>query len=150
MGRRGPPPKPTELHVLHGTFRKDRHSTDISPEPGQPSLPESLSKDEREIWELMCREIESIGLLYKIDGWQIERYAKFFCRWRQCEAFIAENGISYLAESGWKEYPELKESHRLDKALKQIELVFGLQPSARSRITKPSVAPAKPKSRKPA
>jgi len=138
MGKRGPQPKPTALHILQGTYRKDRHSNELQPATGAPDVPKSLTKEERLIWDRVCKEIQTLGLLYKIDGWQIERYAKFFCRWRKMEAFIAKNGISYESMGAVKEFPEVKETHRLDKAMKQIEQSFGLQPSARSRITKPT------------
>jgi P27 family predicted phage terminase small subunit len=105
-----------------------------------------------------------MGVLSKIDWAQLERYCVYFIRWQECEVFIAKNGMTYPVKSddpkryvgklaakegqtavaviGFEEYPQVKESHRLDKALKQIEASFGLTPSARTRLTVPDLVPA--------
>lgn len=96
--------------------------------------------------------LNGMGVLTKVDGNQLERYCIFLVRWRECEAFIAKSGQTYAMKSddpscyvgkipdgtaivGFVDYPQVKESHRLDKALKQIEQSFGLTPSARTRIS---------------
>jgi hypothetical protein len=83
-------------------------------------------------------------------------------RWRACESFVAKNGISYPLKAAagakaptayigrlpgpdgkpgtgeyvvdWVEYPQVRECHRLHKALKDAEDRFGLSPAARTRI----------------
>jgi P27 family predicted phage terminase small subunit len=105
--------------------------------------------------------LDNMGVLTTVDGGQLERYVVYYLRWRQCEAFIAQMGMTYAIKSddptyfiakppkadgtappgatppaviGFAEYPQVKESHRLDAALKQIEAQFGLTPSARTRL----------------
>jgi P27 family predicted phage terminase small subunit len=95
---------------------------------------------------------DQMNILTTVDGHQLERYCVYLCRWRACEEFIARNGISYPIKSddpnyyivrlpnittaviGFVEHPQLRESHRLDAALKQIEQQFGLTPAARTRL----------------
>lgn len=68
-------------------------------------------------------------MLTAVDGGQLERYAVYFARWRQCEAEIAQLTLAYVDAA-----PQFRESLRLDKALKQIEMCYGLTPAARARL----------------
>lgn len=45
----GRPPKPTALHILDGTYRRDRHGKRIdAPKPGEPQVaPDELSPEEQ-------------------------------------------------------------------------------------------------------
>ena len=45
---------------------------------------------------------------------------------------------SATAVIGFVEYPQVRESRRLDQALKQIEGQFGLTPAARTRLRVPA------------
>src|SRR5688572_9978859 len=42
--------KPTELKVLEGSFRKDRHGDAPPVVPGFPAAPECLMEAERQLW----------------------------------------------------------------------------------------------------
>jgi hypothetical protein len=48
--RSGPPRKPTELRVLEGTFRKDRHGGAPPVVEGFPTAPEGLTEAEAKLW----------------------------------------------------------------------------------------------------
>lgn len=158
---RGRPRKPTKLLKVTGTYRHDRHdgrSGEPQPERGAPPRPVHLAAPQAAIWDALCATLDGMGLLAVADWAALERYAVYFVRWRECERFIAEQGATYAIKSdsgkkgyvgkvaateskpasfvlGFAEYPQVKESHRLDKALKQIETSFGLTPSARARLT---------------
>lgn len=153
MGQRGPTPTPKKILEARGSWRAKLNPNEPTPERGKPNPPKSLPAKCRSVWDQICELLDGMGLLSKTDGYQLERYATYFVRWRECEEFIAKNGISYPIKSddpacyvgklpgsetaivGFVEYPQVRESHRLDKALKQIEANFGLTPSARTRIT---------------
>ncbi len=112
-----------------------------------------LTKEQASVWRRVCSILDDMGVLTKADPFQLERYCVMLLRWRACEEFIAKNGITYPLKAsepsqyvgrlpnsneyvvGFAEYDAVKESHRLDKALKQIESNFGMTPSARSRIS---------------
>src|SRR5687768_8068790 len=61
--------KPTALHVLHGTHRGDRANPD-EPQPpkGTPPAPPCLDATERRRWHETAAELESMGVLSKVDG----------------------------------------------------------------------------------
>ena len=157
MGARGPAPTPTAILSARGSWRAKANRDEPRPERGKPSCPKSLPKAARALWNKLCRQLDDMGVLAKIDGGQLERYCVYFLRWQECEAFIAKHGMSYPVKNdeptnyvgklqateskdatavvSFREYPQVRESHRLDKALKHIEANFGLTPSARARLT---------------
>ncbi len=151
MGTRGPAPTPSKILEARGSWRAGVNPREPRPERGAPVCPNHLGKEAKEVWRKIVKMLDTMGVLTKVDGGQIERYCVYFVRWRQCEEHIAKHGISYPLKSddptcfvgrlpdgeavvGFVEYPQVRESHRLDKALKQIEAGFGLTPSARTRI----------------
>lgn len=152
MGARGPAPTPTDVLQLRGSWRGNARPGEPKPTKGKPKCPKHFTKDQKAIWRRLTTLLETMNILTTVDGHQLERYCVYFCRWRACEEFIARNGISYPIKSddatyyvvrmpntstaviGFAEHPQLRESHRLDAALKQIESQFGLTPAARTRI----------------
>lgn len=151
MGLRGPAPTPSKVLEARGSWRANVNPAQPIAEPGRPTCPKTLSKPAKAIWRRLMPMLEKMGVLAKIDGGVIERYCVYFARWRECEEFIAKNGLTYTLKSEeqsqfvgrmkdglllvkFVEYPQVKESHRLDRALKQFEDRLGLSPSARSRL----------------
>jgi hypothetical protein len=50
--RSGRKPKPTEMKVIQGTFRGDRHGNEAQPaQKGWPEAPGHLSERERQLWD---------------------------------------------------------------------------------------------------
>ena len=153
MGARGPAPTPTAILALRGSWRAKVRTGEPQPTKGKPVCPRHLTPKQKWIWRRLCRMLDQMNILTIVDGSQIERYCVYYCRWRECEEFIARNGISYPIKSdeptyyvvrmpgsttaviGFVEHPQLRESHRLDVSLKQIEMQFGLTPAARTRLT---------------
>lgn len=148
MGARGPTLTPTAILKL----RQSQHAKNRSNEPtapeGRPDKPPSFRGKEgehRKLWSKLVRMLESMpGILSTVDGGQLERYCRYFIRWRQIEADIeklATHGVMTALIAKPEKYdPEVlfktlsRESLRLDAALKQIEREFGLTPSARARL----------------
>lgn len=145
MARRGPPPTPSAILKLRGSWRGDLNRNEPAPPIGRPEAPE-LSEKARIVWDKACEILEAMGVLTKADGHQLERYCRYLVRWRECEDFIAKFGINYEVKSSkpkryvkgkivqYCEYPQVHESHRLAAELRRIEMNYGLTPSARSRI----------------
>jgi P27 family predicted phage terminase small subunit len=76
----------------------------------------------------MLREMK---LACRPDDMAIERYVVQFCRWRECEAFLGENGIT--REDG-RPHRQVAECHALAAALQRFEDRFGFSPGARTRL----------------
>lgn len=144
MGARGPTPTPTAILKL----RQSQHAKGRSGEPtapeGRPDKPRSFSGktgEHRRLWSKLIRLLESMpGVLSTVDGGQLERYCRFFVRWRKVELTLekyTDQGpdLVLLNDKLGPVFSKLsRESLRLDAALKQIEREFGLTPSARARL----------------
>lgn len=155
MGKRGPKPTPLKVLKLRGSWRGNVNHE--SPEDtGSPDVPERLTEEEAIVWFKVTEELSKLNLLSRCDFGVLERYCTFFVRWRRCEDVLREKGVSYEIHAdrpdqfivdpggdkpfvvGYGVYPEANESIRLDSALRQLETMLGLSPSARSRLSSPT------------
>ncbi len=74
MGRRGPPPKPTALRVLHGD-RKDRINTsEPSPAAAEVRPPDWLGGEALGVWRRLAPDLERKGVL---SAWDVEAFAVY-------------------------------------------------------------------------
>src|SRR6187399_3227778 len=99
MGSRGPAPTPTPILELRGSWRAKTRTGEPQPPKGKPPCPKHFTKPQRIIWRRLCTMLEYMNLMTKADGHQLERYCVYYCRWRDCEEFIAKNGITYPIKS---------------------------------------------------
>jgi P27 family predicted phage terminase small subunit len=156
MGARGPAPTPTAILRLRGSWRAKTRPGEPQAPAGAPKCPRHLNEAQRKVWRQACKALESMGLLTQVDGAALERYVRYLVRWRANEDFLDRNGISfgvknddpsnYAAKIGdgtpaavvdFEEYPQVKDSYKLNEALRQLETQFGLTPAARARLTAP-------------
>lgn len=142
-GKTGPKPKPATIHLLNGNPSKlnraalfddcIRPRTEI-PEPPDHLLPEALAE-----WHRLASELESLGLISKIDRAAFAVYCQAYGRWVQCENKLAELGEKGMVEttpSGYKQQGTwLQISNRAVEQMKSFLTEFGMTPSARSRVT---------------
>jgi P27 family predicted phage terminase small subunit len=144
-GPRGPAPTPTPILKLRGSrLAKGREKQgEPSPERGRPERPSNIVSESRKLWTKLTGLLDDMGVLTKIDGGQLERYCLMFVQWRQLQRVIQRmsgtDDALILSLKRDDTRPILRnawaESHRLDAALKQIEMQFGLTPAARARLS---------------
>lgn len=142
MGKRGPPPTPTAILKLRGSWRAKVRKNEPQPESGRPPTPDGLGESASKVWTALLDMLEPMGVLAVCDGGQLERYCRYFVRWRAVEneiALVESTGGAAWKVLGKEELrPVLQalwaESHKLDGALKQVEREFHLTPSARARV----------------
>lgn len=141
MGHRGPPRTPTSVLKLRGSWRGNARSDEPAPHAGRPACPDWLSEPERAVWEQVVDLLAAMNVLTIADGAQLERYCRYYVRWRQCERVIAKfstdemlvggltnDGMRPVIRNAWSE------SHRLACELRRIEGQFGLTPAARASL----------------
>jgi phage terminase small subunit len=151
MGKRGRAPTPLAILKLEGSsvLRKKhiRGRKEIDSPQGAPAMPD-LPPVAAAIWGALIVTLQATpGLLCRIDGPQLERYCRFFIRWRRIENEIDER----ITQAGGSVFAMLAknelraairglqaESRRLDQALKEIEARFGMTPSDRVRLSVPT------------
>lgn len=142
MGARGFPPTPTAILKLRGGWRaKEREKQgEPQPETGRPLDPPLVDDADKKAWEQIVDQLERVpGLLTLIDGYQLERYARFLVRWRKIEADLQlfdGMTVATLRKDDTRQILRLlwAESRAMDLHLKQVEAQYGLTPAARSRI----------------
>ena len=141
MGKRGPARTPTSILQLRGSWRAKVRGDEPTPDEGRPECPDTLTDDERDVWDRVTALLDDMCVLTVADGAQLERYCRFYVRWRQCERIIAKfssddvliggltnDGMRPVIRNAWAE------SHRLAGELRRIEGQFGLTPAARAGL----------------
>ena len=146
MGHRGPPPTPSNVLKLRGSWRGSRNPAEPTPEPGRPRCPKWLDPYAKAAWRRLVPQLEAMGVLTKADGHALSRYCVLWGRWRKAEEFLQSRGDSYLAKDsdgnvkGLRPYPQVRMAGQLAEQLLRLEQQFGLTPSARTRIEVPHQA----------
>lgn len=150
MGQRGPKPKPTELKMIQGTYRKDR-APENEPKPNAPpSLPEPPSYMDvtaKKEWRRLAPELFRLGLLTKVDLGTFEAYCLSYGR------MVAAHKSLKKAKTMFHEYtnkagatnfvarPEIAVIQKESMVIKAFCAEFGLSPSARARMEAPDILP---------
>jgi P27 family predicted phage terminase small subunit len=142
MGRRGPAPTPTAILKLRGSplATKRRNLREPKGPPGRPRCPDWLDEDAKAAWRHLIPQLDSMGVLTRIDGNALARYCRLWSRWRKAEAFLDKNGEMYPLkdEAGkvkcFQPFPQVSIANKLAQQLTRLEQEFGMTPSARTRI----------------
>ena len=141
-GRR---PLPTAVKKLRGNAGK-RKLNDAEPiaAAGEPEMPGDLSAAGAEEWKRIVPELQTLGVLAKVDRAALAAYCHAFSRWFEAEEHVREFGmviqepILLLGEpTGFvrmKKNPSVTISETAMKTMKAFLVEFGMTPSARSRI----------------
>lgn len=150
------------FHVLHGTFRDDRHADQefIDPPKGTPAIPRGLAGAARAEWNRMVARMETSKTLSTVDDAALYQYTQLFA---ETEAIRVDNvelkklakQLKHAVLNGKLEGAELVEAigkivvlHQLAQkqstqlrqghmAIRQYLVEFGMTPSARNRVKVP-------------
>ena len=140
MGRRGPPPTPTTILKLRGSWRANLNRDEPEPEPGPPEKPSWLDSYASGAWDELVPLLERMRVLTEADGKALTLLCTTWSRWRQCEEFVAEHGEVYPIkdkEGKTKElrrFPQAVAADTLGRAVNRYLGEFGLSPATRTRI----------------
>jgi P27 family predicted phage terminase small subunit len=142
MGQRGPAPTPTEILKLRGStlVTKRRQRSEAKGTSGTPRCPQWLDADAKAAWRQLVPQLQTMGVLTRIDGNALARYCRLWSRWRKAEAFLDQHGEVYPLkdENGRVKYlqqwPQVAIASKLAHLLTRLEQEFGMTPSARTRI----------------
>jgi len=148
MGRRGPPPKPTHLKLLEGTYRRDlapkREPKAPACKPARMAPPAGIGKGARAEWRRIVPILHKMGILSTADRSVIAAYCQAWQRWLEFEKCIDEHGSTFTTEQGYVcQRPEVSMAVKQGTMLRQLAGELGLSPSARSRVEVPEPKPSK-------
>lgn len=141
---RGRKPKPTELHLLEGTFRPDRHGArPVAPGPGLfpeldreiPKPPANLQGAALTIWTETVRELEKLGTLDSADRGILALYceARAELGWAMNKV-RREGRIVPTAAGGQKPHPAMAIKNAASLRCARYAAELGLTPVARARL----------------
>ena len=140
MGRRGPPPTPTDILAMRGSWRAKTRSGEPRPEKSAPRMPSSLSKEEQTVWRQVMRLLETMGVLARCDGNALRRYVNAYVRWESAAKFIAQYGETFPIKDAdgkvkcFQRFPQATTYAEMHQMMLRIEQEFGLTPAARARL----------------
>jgi P27 family predicted phage terminase small subunit len=134
---RGPPPKPTALKRVQGTYRRDRAArNEPRPPPGLPPCPRDLSPVARREYRRLGKQLLASGLMTEVDRPMLANLAAIWARWLAAERELERSGVVVRSPTG---YPVTSPFlHVANACLKQLRLLlseFGCSPASRTRIS---------------
>jgi P27 family predicted phage terminase small subunit len=93
VGRSGPPPKPTNLRILHGEspYRINRYEP--QPRDVRPVPPPDMSGAERTEWDRVVAELAAMGLAYAADRDVIRGYVTAVVMHAEAARLVATAGL---------------------------------------------------------
>ena len=140
MGKRGPPPKPSALKKLQGTFRKDRTARNelVAPPgaPPTPNFPPKVRKVGAAKWAELVPLLLERGTLSKEDGVALEQFCRFWAQWLTYQG-AAEREPMIESMYGPKVNPAAELALKLEQRLTALGDRLGLTASARSKVSVP-------------
>lgn len=139
MGKRGPRPKPTNLKLIQGTYRRDRGSANEPiPEPVAPKCPTFLKAEARREWKRISSELETLGLLTQIDRAALAAYCSSWETFVNADKVIREKGLTLLTPNNFEQQrPEIAIRNKALQQMKSFLAEFGMTPAARTKISVP-------------
>jgi P27 family predicted phage terminase small subunit len=145
----GRPPKPTNLHIIQGTFEKSRHSkrkdVAFTRLNKAPPAPEHLSYAAAEEWRRLAPILVGNGIMSALDTFALERLCDTLVEIQELRAIIAKNGHTYGNGDLLKANPAVAMLSDADRRLLSWLTQFGLTPSSRTKITPlPEAKPVNP------
>lgn len=147
----------SQMHVLRGTFRPDRHAGHEAPEPpkGPPKSPKPLTGEALAEWKRMVARLEEAKTISIVDDAALYQYVKLFA---ETEGVATDNAANRkLSEELKRVAQKLDGAELVDAigkivelrkllakqtatlrqqrmAIRQYLVEFGMTPSARGRV----------------
>ena len=139
-GRR---PTPTPILKLHGSDRVRRRELRGEPQVPveRPAAPDWLVGPALAMWDDLIPQLESLGVLARIDRNALGRYCRLWVRWRVAEDFLDQYGSIHMIKDDkgavryLQQVPQVAIAGKLASELRSLEQEFGMTPSARTRVS---------------
>ena len=161
MGARGPKKLPANVHVLRGNPSKLSVSDllgDLNPEVETPDCPKHLWPAARKEWNRISVELETYGLISKLDRAALALYCQAWARWVWAEEMLTRNmkaaankeaeatakGLEWKGgdgfmiptpNGGFAYSPYWVAARQAADQVDKFLASFGLSPSSRSRVS---------------
>lgn len=136
----GRPPKPIEVHMQEGTYRRDRHGEMVVTTPGhgiiQFGAPNHLTEFQQEVWLELARLLDSI--VRESDIPMVEMAAVAYANYREAQKLVDQLGMIIVefekGDERTKENPAVRIAQRYQKMFMDTSARLGLSPADRARL----------------
>ena len=143
MGRRGPPPTPTHVLKLRGSWRANQNKDEPQAAPVEqlPDSPSFLIPGARAEWDRIGNRLVEMRVLCSVDLQIFAAYCQSFARWVEAEEWITAHGSTIVLrdKDGLVKYVQQVPHVAIAKSEKtsmiRAAAELGITPSSRSRIT---------------
>lgn len=136
----GPPPKPTAMLKLSGSWRARTRKKEPTPAAIRPKRPAWLDDEGAKAWDQLVPILERMRVLTEADGFALAVLCEAWARYRRATDMLNQYGDVYPVKN-----PDgtLKMLRRSPYSAMQMELAlnvrrmlaeFGLTPAARGRL----------------
>jgi P27 family predicted phage terminase small subunit len=149
MGARGTPKTPLEILKKRGSqlVKEREENALVHADVCTPEKPDLIQDNPFacQAWDGLIPELESLGVLARIDKYVLMRYCMLLAEIKEAEHIIKEKYQgrrtfpvkNHRGEiTAVKEFPESKVLRRNSPLMQQIENSFGMNPSSRSEPRK--------------
>lgn len=127
---------PSNLHVLHGTNREDRHGGGVAVQIVCPDPPDGLPEVAAEEWRRQAPVLSKYRLLSELDLTALEIYCRVYARWLDAERKLEESGsMVFETQTGYQTQSAFL--NIINQCIKQMQSLmgeFGMTPATRERL----------------
>lgn len=133
---RGRKPKPAELKIVQGTFRKDRANARQPLAKGYLCEPPNHFTDEqKQIWNEAIEDAPQ-SLLKKIDKSNFEIWVVSYATYRECQRLLSKTSQVIKTTNGnYITNPILTNMNKQAQLMLKAASEMGFTPASRSRVT---------------
>lgn len=136
MGARGPIPFPSQVKARRGTLEKSR---EVSNQPvvdaAMPPKPSGLAEAAASLWDALAPTLHAAGLLTKADAPALARLVTYQAILNALLVTLDAGNLTQITTGGEAPSGDLKVALAIEEKVKALEDRFGLNPSARCRIS---------------
>ncbi|RAH37420.1 phage terminase small subunit P27 family [Halomonas sp. SL1] len=141
----GRKPLPANVHAIRGNPSKLPAHELAGGQGSQPQIqaeippcPAFLSKDAKGEWKRIAKDLQTLGLISKLDRGELAVYCQAWSDWKRAREKITQledSGFVETTPSGYKQMSAwMQLANRAEERMRKAGSSFGLNPSARASL----------------
>ncbi len=132
----GRKPKPTNLKLIQGTYRRDRSNpSEPKPRAVVPPCPKFLEGEARKQYQKTAKKLARIGLMTELDDMALAMLCQAWQEYLDNTEQVKKSGILVKSPNGFPVLnPYLIAANQAIKKVRSLLAEFGMTPGSRSRI----------------